>query len=257
MLAFPQLVAYYSQQSLPARSILVEYLQHELLDSLYKQPGSEHLSFMGGTALRIVYGGNRFSEDLDFDNFGLSFVDFKQVTSAILKDMTLKGFALEFRFVEKGAYHCYIKFPEILQQHGMARHAKEKILVRIDTVQKERIFKPRVHTLNAFDIYRDIVVNPLDILLSQKLLAVLERKRARGRDFYDVSFLYGLTQPNQTYLEAITGQSMQAIQIAILERCAKLNFTTLARDVEPFLIKPDQVQRVKSFQQFIHQQFSV
>ncbi|MGD2015042.1 MAG: nucleotidyl transferase AbiEii/AbiGii toxin family protein [Desulfobacterales bacterium] len=37
-----------------------------LLDNLYAQSGSQHIIFQGGTALRWVYGGMRFSEDLDF-----------------------------------------------------------------------------------------------------------------------------------------------------------------------------------------------
>lgn len=37
-----------------------------LLDNLYAQSGSDRIIFQGGTALRWVYGGMRFSEDLDF-----------------------------------------------------------------------------------------------------------------------------------------------------------------------------------------------
>lgn len=43
-----------------------EQLQLLLLDNLYSQSGSEKIIFQGGTALRWVYGGTRFSEDLDF-----------------------------------------------------------------------------------------------------------------------------------------------------------------------------------------------
>jgi predicted nucleotidyltransferase component of viral defense system len=43
-----------------------EVLQLLLLDALYGQAGSRHIVFQGGTALRWVYGGSRFSEDLDF-----------------------------------------------------------------------------------------------------------------------------------------------------------------------------------------------
>ena len=42
-----------------------EALQLILLDNLYAQSGSEKIIFQGGTALRWVYGGMRFSEDLD------------------------------------------------------------------------------------------------------------------------------------------------------------------------------------------------
>ena len=43
-----------------------ELLQLILLDNLYAQSGSDRIIFQGGTALRWVYGGMRFSEDLDF-----------------------------------------------------------------------------------------------------------------------------------------------------------------------------------------------
>ncbi len=43
-----------------------ELLQLILLNNLYAQSGSESIIFQGGTALRWVYGGMRFSEDLDF-----------------------------------------------------------------------------------------------------------------------------------------------------------------------------------------------
>ena len=35
------------------RGILVEYLQYELLDSLFKLPEAASLSFIGGTAIRL------------------------------------------------------------------------------------------------------------------------------------------------------------------------------------------------------------
>ena len=52
--------------------MLVEYLQYELLDSLFKNKAVAALSFIGGTSIRILHDSPRFSEDLDFDNFGLS-----------------------------------------------------------------------------------------------------------------------------------------------------------------------------------------
>ena len=42
-----------------------DYLQHLLLSLLYTR--SQELGFRGGTALRLVLGGNRYSEDLDFN----------------------------------------------------------------------------------------------------------------------------------------------------------------------------------------------
>jgi hypothetical protein len=42
-----------------------DYMQHLLLWLLYSR--GQDLIYKGGTALRMVYGGNRYSEDLDFN----------------------------------------------------------------------------------------------------------------------------------------------------------------------------------------------
>ena len=48
-----------------------EHCQHLFLSAFYRQAGSEQAMFKGGTALRIVFGSPRFSEDLDFSGFGI------------------------------------------------------------------------------------------------------------------------------------------------------------------------------------------
>ncbi|MEI6587714.1 MAG: nucleotidyl transferase AbiEii/AbiGii toxin family protein [Candidatus Moraniibacteriota bacterium] len=257
MLTLDQLKKYYSDiKNASPKSILVEYLQYEILDSIYKQKKSAQLSFIGGTAIRIVHGGNRFSEDLDFDNFGLSFEEFQELMWEVIEDMRLKGFVMEIRLVEKGAYHCYIKFPHILQESKIDSEVSEKILVRIDTVKKEKLFNPEAHTLNKFDIYRTILINPISIVLAQKLMAILGRKREKGRDFYDVSYLYGKAQPDFSYIEKTLSLSKNEFIEKLLARCQDLDFTYLAKDVEPFLIEPAQSSRVVEFGEFIKKQLA-
>jgi predicted nucleotidyltransferase component of viral defense system len=59
--------------------LLREYLQYRLLEIIYSSPFAEKLVFLGGTCLRIVHDNRRFSEDLDFDNLGLTKPEFAQV----------------------------------------------------------------------------------------------------------------------------------------------------------------------------------
>ena len=47
-------------------TILREYLQLVFLDNLYRMKGMNKIFFKGGTAIRILFGSPRFSEDLDF-----------------------------------------------------------------------------------------------------------------------------------------------------------------------------------------------
>jgi len=160
MLTFEQIKNEYPQEIIQRnpKAVLVEYLQYEILDSLYKQKNSERLSFMGGTAIRIVYGSQRFSEDLDFDNFGLSYQDFELILEKVITDMKNKGFEIEFRLLRKGAYHCYLKFPKLLFENNLSVHQDKKILVRIDTVSKKQLNEPKSFILNGFGVYRKILV---------------------------------------------------------------------------------------------------
>jgi predicted nucleotidyltransferase component of viral defense system len=252
MLTLEQLKRYYvGIDQVSEKSILKEYIQYELLDSLFKEEMSKYLSFIGGTAIHVVYGSTRFSEDLDFDNFGLTFDDFENLSHSVTDDMKMKGFEVEFRTVEKGAYHCYVRFPHILQHSQISSDPGEKVLVRIDMMKKTKIFSPEIFQLNRFDIFRTILVNPVDILLAQKLITILFRKREKGRDFFDVSYLYGMTQPDFDYIEATTEIPRKEFMEKVVARCKELDFEALAQDVRPFLFKENQIDRVRKFQEFI------
>jgi len=250
MLSFDKICEYFPKRLIQANSkgIFVEYLQYEFLDSLFKLPGSEKLSFIGGTAIRIIYESQRFSEDLDFDNFGLSASAFSSLADKACAEMRLKGFSLERSHVTRGPhYHCYIKFPGLLQSLGLTGHREEKIHLSLDSEKKKKIVTPQIKLLNKFGIYRNIPVNPADILLAQKLLAILYRCREKGRDFYDASFLWGLTEPNYTYLKKQASLSKDDFSKKLMGRCAKLNYKNLAKDVEAFLFDEPQKERVLRF----------
>ncbi|OGC10495.1 hypothetical protein A3J90_01225 [candidate division WOR-1 bacterium RIFOXYC2_FULL_37_10] len=232
------------------KGVIIEYLQYEVLDSLFKQRGSENLSFIGGTAIRIIHNSQRFSEDLDFDNFGLNYNEFKEIMARALKELELKGFSVEERFLSKDKnYHCYIKFKDILQSFDIAKDKKEKIFLSIDVEKKEKIGQSELKIINKFGVFRKIPVNLPQVLLSQKLLAILFRKREKGRDFYDTSFLSAKTKPDYEYIEKITGLDKQEFIDKIKTKCAKLNFKHLANDVEPFLFDVQKKDRVLDFKE--------
>src|SRR5581483_9392999 len=45
-----------------------EYVQHLFLAYFYQQPQTDKIYFKGGTALRMLYDSQRFSEHLDFSS---------------------------------------------------------------------------------------------------------------------------------------------------------------------------------------------
>jgi predicted nucleotidyltransferase component of viral defense system len=53
-------------EGLPLQVLIKEALQVYALSEIYGQPESRHVTFQGGTCLRLVYEGARYSEDVDF-----------------------------------------------------------------------------------------------------------------------------------------------------------------------------------------------
>ena len=75
-------------------NIVREYFQHVFLAELYKLPSAEKMLFKGGTALRIVYGSPRFSEDLGFSLVNRSAFRFEDLIKKIKMELTSAGYEL-------------------------------------------------------------------------------------------------------------------------------------------------------------------
>jgi predicted nucleotidyltransferase component of viral defense system len=253
MLSINEIEKYYpASQKVFKKNILREYLQYKILQIIFSRETAKDLSFMGGTSLRIVYGTLRFSEDLDFDNSGLKIDEFESLTQFVKKELELEGYSVEIRNIFKGAYRCYVKIPKILFDNKLSGFEEEKILIQLDTEAQGFKYKSETFLLNKFDIFSRIFVTPKDILLSQKLWAILNRKVLKGRDFYDSSFLFGITKPNYQYLKFKAGISNNTeLKKRLLEKLANENVEKLVKDVEPFLMKKDDVQRILRFKDFI------
>ncbi|MEW4924745.1 nucleotidyl transferase AbiEii/AbiGii toxin family protein [Algibacter sp. 2305UL17-15] len=237
------------------RFILREYLQYKILEILFNSEFSNKLSFLGGTCLRIVHNNTRFSENLDFDNFNLTKDDFASITDTIHKELGQLGYLVEMRNVHKGAYHCYIRFPELLYNEGLTNHREEKILIQLDTEPHNFAYKPDQPILNKFDVFTQINATPKNLLLSQKFYAVLNRKRNKGRDFFDIVFLLGQNiTPNYSYLHYKTGiENPEELKAQIIEKCNTINMEDMAKDVEPFLFHIKDTKKITLFTSYLEQ----
>lgn len=230
------------------RNILREYLQYKILKALFNSPMAGKLSFIGGTALRIVHGNTRFSEDLDFDNFELNREEFDQLALIVKKSLELEGYQVETKNVYKKAFRCYVRFPKLLFEYGLSPIEEEKVLVQFDTFGHEFKYRPERIILNKFDVFTEIFVTPIDILLSQKIYAAMTRKRTKGRDFFDIVFLLGKTKPNYRYLSMkMDIADAKALKKRLTSFCRGLDFATLAKEVEPFLFSPSDNKRILAF----------
>jgi hypothetical protein len=237
------------------RFILREYLQHKLLQIIFESDYAKHFAFLGGTCLRIVHGNTRFSEDLDFDNIGITEQDFEGLSLHIQKVLALEGYEVEMKSVYKGAYHCYIRFPKLLHQEGLSGHEDEKILIQLDTEPQHFDFQMDSYFLNRFDIFVPINTTPPDLLLSQKLYAILNRVRNKGRDFYDVVFLLGMNaKPNYDYLtQKLNISNPEVLRTRILAHCSSISMVEMSNDVQPFLFNTNDSRKVLLFDKYFQQ----
>lgn len=253
MLNTKQIESFYPEHLKPfKRNLLREYLQYKILEIIFDSKFGQRLSFMGGTATRIIHSNTRFSEDLDFDNLGLKKKEFEQLVELTQKKLSLEGYRVETKNVFKGAYRSYLRIPNILFDNGLSNHKEEKMLIQVDAEPQGFNYRPDKIILNKFDVFLQINVVPVDILLAQKIYAIFKRKRPMGRDFYDAVFLFGKTIPNLDYLKLkLKVKDKSDLKKRLLFRCKKFDFKRLAKEVGQFLFVPADSKKVSFFYEYL------
>lgn len=237
------------------QAMLREYLQCVIVEILFESPFATKFSFLGDTCLRLVHGNTRFSEDLDFDNFGLTDSDFDAVAAHVQKGLEKQGYRVEVSNVHRGAYRCKIRFPGLLFDQGLSGHREEKILIQLDSESQGYAFQPQTFVLARFGLFTRLIVTPPELLLAQKLHILSNRPRAKGRDYFDVVFLFSQNHlPDYGYLEAkMSVGTPERLRTAIFKLLDQVDLNALAADVRPFLFNPDDDRRVRYFREFWEQ----
>jgi len=169
-------------------NIVREYFQHVFLLELYKLPDAEKLLFKGGTALHIVYGSPRFSEDLDFSLFGVPQKEIKSFVEKLFVDvldkMALSGIKVELGDkigATSGGYFGVANFvifdyPRIGVEINVSFRNGRSVVGEIDSIA------------NNFVPTYSIMHLPQDELVEEKIFGAL-RERKKPRDFYDLYFI--------------------------------------------------------------------
>ena len=253
MLDIRQIESFYPENLRPfKRNLLREYLQYKILEVIFASPYAKALSFMGGTAIRIVHSSGRFSEDLDFDNRSVDKDGLELLTNLIHQRLSREGYEAEVKNTLGGAFRSSIRIPGILFINGLSRHRDERLTIQVDTEPQQFNYTPESVLINKFDVFVRVHVVPVDILLAQKFTCLFTRKRPLGRDFYDIIFLMAKTKPNFDYLKEKTGlPTGKKLQRQILLKCKELDFKQLVRDVSPFLMNREDAEKILSFPEYI------
>lgn len=231
-----------------ARCVVREYLQTRLLECLQDSGAFASWVFVGGTALRFLYGMPRFSEDLDFSlirpGADVRFNEFLRKMKSVFER---EGYSIEIKEkTEKVVQSAFLKFPQLLYELGLSSHASETLSIKaeIDTNP------PEGAGLETSVIRRHVLLNLLhhdkSSLLAGKLHALLVRDYIKGRDVYDL--LWYLSDrtwppPNVTFLNHALHQtgwqgppiSLENWRQQAVLRVKQFDWKKVADDVRPFL----------------------
>jgi len=241
---------------------LREIMQEIALLGLWRSKFFEKAAFYGGTALRILYGLDRFSEDLDFSLLSpVSDFDIGNYGMALEKELNAFGFdvrverknrtttsPVQSAFLKANTFHELLLIsPDESIVQSVPRGQVLKIRLEVDTDPPSGFLTEPRYLLQPIPFA--VRVYTLPDLFAGKMHAVLCRKwknRVKGRDWYDLVW-YAANHPglHLTHLEQRMRQSghwkgssamdESAFRKLLRERIDTLDVAQARREVEPFV----------------------
>ena len=228
---------------------LREYLQAFVLRSFHESEAFRPLAFVGGTALRFLHNLPRFSEDLDFSLVSAEGYAGKEWMAKVKRDLTLAGFSPEVTWNDRKVVHTgWVRVDGILHDAGLSAMPAEKLAIKLEIDTRPPTgarCERRVVTRHVTFLVQHC---DLPSLLAGKLHAVITRKYAKGRDWYDL--MWYLSQrppvvPNLPLLQNALDQTQGAGRhdarswgTLVRERLGRIDTNAIAEDVQPFLERP-------------------
>ncbi len=260
-----QMLAKYENKTIyDKKNSMKEVIQEIVLCGLSRAGFFKYAAFYGGTALRIFYGLDRFSEDLDFslkdpDN-NFSFENFlpileKEVSSyglnlkieekAKTADSAIKSAFLKGNTKE----HLLIFFNDA----DKAVAANEVIKVKFEVDTNPPAYATYETKYQLLPIPYQVTLYDMPSLFSGKLHAVICRNwktRIKGRDLYDfVFYLSHETSFNIKHLQARLEQTghwsndleltLEDVKRMLSTHFEEIDYSQAKEDVLPFIKNPE------------------
>lgn len=190
---------------------LLEIIQEIALLGLWRSKFFDKAAFYGGTALRILYGLDRFSEDLDFSLLEKNLeIDLEPYKNAVVRELHSLGFEVTVTEIKKTA-------DSVVKSAFIKDNTKEHF-IRIGLSERDQA---RVHANRVLKVKFEIDVDPplnfinesrpmrfpgpfsvnsmsLPDLFAGKFHALLFRNYkgwVKGRDWYDFLWFLGQNIP--------------------------------------------------------------
>ncbi len=264
--AIHQMLAMYEIRSLDdSLRALREVMQEIALLGLWRSKFFEKAAFYGGTALRVLHGLDRFSEDLDFSllekNEAFELADYG---SALKRELASFGFAVEiesrlklpgaviqsaFLKADTRTQTISVEFERGLVQQ-VPRNQVLKIKLEVDTdpppgfsTETRYLLRPVPFAVRTFS---------LPDLFAGKMHAVLCRQwksRFKGRDWYDfvwfaahhpdlrLSHLEKRMRQTEHWTEPLPLTEAE-FRGLLARRIGRVDIDQIRREVEPFIKDP-------------------
>ena len=245
---------------------LSEIIQQITLLGLWRGKFFEHAAFYGGTAMRIIHGLPRYSEDMDFSllipdlNFKL-----KPYFPFLEKELQAYGLevsveqktgasngAIESAFVKMNTRTGFLRFgvaPTLVERLPREQILKVKFEIDVDPPQDfltetKFLYTPQAFSVKLFD---------MPSMFAGKLHAAIARAwktRVKGRDWFDVMWFVGkdifASLPHlrarliQTgHLKSEDSFTIKEARGLLSKRIELLDIEAAKKDVRPFLTSKD------------------
>lgn len=242
------------------KNAIKEILQEIVLCGLARGDFFKEAAFYGGTALRIFYGLDRFSEDLDFSlieanpNF-----DFTRYFPTLEKEIKSYGLNLsiteKIKSIDSDVASAFVKgnTKELLlsfyTDDNISVTSNETIKIKFEVDTNPPAYAKFEHKYRLLPSPYEVNMYGLSSLFAGKIHAVLCRgwkSRIKGRDLYDYAFYLSKNAGvNQRYLRERLIQSdfikadnnldLDDLKAMLYVRFDTIDFAQAKRDVEPFI----------------------
>lgn len=258
---------YHPKNLYEQKNAMKEVMQEIILYGLSQANFFKKAAFYGGTALRIFYGLDRFSEDLDFSLL-IADNDFNLASYFPLLQDIVESFGLKveietkMKSIDSNTKSAFLKgdtneqfllfYPDTRIQ-GINKNERIKIKFEID------INPPK---LASYEIKYRLLPAPYEIrlydqgsLFAGKLHAILCRawvSRVKGRDLYDYVFYltknipFNLSHLRERLLQTsfITEEdscTLETVKKMLIDKFNEIDFDEAKKDVEPFIKNTNQL----------------
>lgn len=231
------------KQGLPLTTVIAEVLHLIALDSLFAVPESQDICFQGGTSIHLLYGGYRYSEDLDFAG--------ELITTSLLKQLITKSRST----IEKGTIQflgqgsCEWRLPLFSSERRIhavwflfrPRGKEQKYRVKMEFARYP-VYESKVMPVQSdLDVLqrRPLVMGlSQNELLAEKIAAVFGRPYLKGRDLFDLWYLsevLGTSIDKSLIQKKLKDYRVDASKSKVEQKLQQFRTETLASEMDRFL----------------------